>query len=81
MAVPKVLTVSLRFTLTGRKNQTERLKAAYNAAVGAAIEAAQAELLDDSIESVDASMSFEYRWIESSETIHLAVEEELEAPA
>jgi hypothetical protein len=79
MAVPKVLTISLEFTLTERKNKTDRLKAAYQSAVDAAIEAARTELLEDSIESVDTSMSFEYRWIESSQTIHMEVEEELEA--
>ncbi|WBQ04009.1 hypothetical protein [Kribbella sp. CA-293567] len=71
MAVPKVLTVKLEFKLTERKNKTDRLKAAYQAAVEAAIIAAQNELLDDSIESVDSRMGFEYRWLESSQTVQV----------
>lgn len=66
MAIRKVLTIKLEFNLAEHKNHSPRLRAAHEAAVSAAIEAARAELLDGSIASVTTHMSFDYRWIESA---------------
>jgi|GEM_PF-2739244 len=71
MATPKVLEIKIDLVMTDRKVYSARIKAAYEKAVAAAIEAAQEELLEDSISSVHASMTWGYRWAEASSDFDL----------
>lgn len=66
MATPKVLTVTLEFEMGDRKIHAPRIKAAYEAAVTAAIEAAKQELLKGSVNTVRSRMTWDYRWAETS---------------
>lgn len=74
MSTPKVLTITLEFEMSERKNHLTRIKAAYDAAVAAAIEAARPELLDDSLKSVTSRMTWDYRWAETSEKHDISAE-------
>lgn len=71
MATPKVLEIKLDFMMSDRKIYSSRIKAVYEKAVEAAIEAAREELLDDSISSVHASMTWGYRWAQTSSDFDL----------
>ena len=71
MATPKVLEIKLEFTMGDRKIYSPRIKAAYEKAVEAAIDAAREELLDDSISSVHASMTWGYRWAQTTSDFDL----------
>lgn len=71
MATPKVLEIKLDFEMSDRKIYAPRIKAAYEKAVAAAIEAAREELLEDSISSVRASMTWGYRWAQTSSDFDL----------
>ncbi|MEU1896892.1 hypothetical protein ABZ512_00850 [Nocardiopsis dassonvillei] len=71
MATPKVLEIKLDFVMSDRKIYSSRIKAVYEKAVEAAIEAAREELLDDSISSVHASMTWGYRWAQTSSDFDL----------
>ncbi|MFC8064541.1 hypothetical protein [Streptomyces sp. NPDC057293] len=66
MSTPKVLTVTLEFEMGERKIHAARIKAAYEAAVSDAIEAAKKELLDGSVTTVRSRMTWDYRWAETS---------------
>ncbi|MGI5352943.1 hypothetical protein ACQEU8_32900 [Streptomyces sp. CA-250714] len=66
MSTPKVLTVTLEFEMGERKIHTPRVKAAYEAAVSAAIEAAKNELLPGSVAAVNSRMTWAYRWADTS---------------
>ncbi|MBQ1113754.1 hypothetical protein [Streptomyces sp. C3-3] len=66
MSTPKVLTVTLEFEMGDRKIHAPRVKAAYEAAVSAAIDAAKNELLDGSVNTVRSRMTWDYRWAETS---------------
>jgi hypothetical protein len=66
MSTPKVMTVTLEFEMGDRKIHAARIKAACEAAVSAAIEAAKGELLDGSITTVRSRMTWDYRWAETS---------------
>ncbi|MGW0788470.1 hypothetical protein ACWD04_09475 [Streptomyces sp. NPDC002911] len=66
MSTPKVLTVTLEFEMGDRKIHAPRVKAAYEAAVSAAIVAAKNELLDGSVNTVRSRMTWDYRWAETS---------------
>ncbi|MFD8386475.1 hypothetical protein ACFV2X_49615 [Streptomyces sp. NPDC059679] len=66
MATQKILTVTLEFEMGDRKIYGPRIKAAYDAAVPAAIEAAKAELLEGSVSTVRSRMTFDYRWTEAT---------------
>ncbi len=49
-----------------RKIHAARIKAAYEAAVSAAMEVAKGELLDGSVTTVRSRMTWDYRWAEQS---------------
>lgn len=66
MSTPKVLTVTLEFEMGDRKIHTPRVKAAYEAAVSAAIDAAKDELLPGSVATVSSRMTWAYRWADTS---------------
>ncbi|MFE0089516.1 hypothetical protein [Streptomyces sp. NPDC058991] len=66
MATQKILTVTLEFEMGDRKIHGPRIKAAYDAAVMAAIDAAKSELLDGSVSTVRSRMTFDYRWADAS---------------
>lgn len=66
MATQKILTVTLEFEMGDRKIHSPRIKAAYDAAVVAAIEAAKGELLEGSLSTVRSRMTFDYRWADAS---------------
>ncbi|MBB4931875.1 hypothetical protein F4561_002695 [Lipingzhangella halophila] len=69
MSTPKVLTVELEFEMGDRKIHGPRIKAAYDAAVAAAIEAAKKELLEGSISTVRHSMTWGYRWVQTGSVV------------
>ncbi|WP_225804246.1 hypothetical protein [Streptomyces sp. NK15101] len=66
MAVQKIMTVTLEFEMGDRKIHGPRIKAAYDAAVVAAVEAAKGELLDGSVSAVRSRMTWDYRWADAS---------------
>ncbi|MEU5833967.1 hypothetical protein ABZ820_09805 [Streptomyces diacarni] len=66
MSTRKVLTVTLEFDMGDRRIFGPRVKAAYEAAVSAAIEAAKGELLDGSVSTVTSRMTWDYRWAEAT---------------
>lgn len=66
MSTPKVLTITLEFEMGNRKIHTPRVKAAYEAAVNAAVDAAKSELLPGSVETVNSRMTWAYRWADTS---------------
>lgn len=66
MATPKVLTMTLEFEMGDRKIHAARIKAAYEAAVSASIEAAKKELLNGSVTTVRSRMTWDYRWAETA---------------
>ncbi|MFI6662926.1 hypothetical protein ACIBL8_46415 [Streptomyces sp. NPDC050523] len=69
--VPKHLTITLDFDLqTPNSTVGEvRIKAAYNAAVEAAVAAAAKEFPEGSIKTITADMRWSYRWIEKREVL------------
>jgi hypothetical protein len=69
MTTPKVLTITLRFDIGERNTHLPRIKAASDAVVAAATEAAKKALLDGSVENVQATTTWDYRWAEFSETV------------
>ncbi|MFI5522766.1 hypothetical protein [Streptomyces platensis] len=82
MATPKILTVTLEFEMGDKRIHAPRIKAAYEAAVSAAMEAAKGELLDGSVSAVRSRMTWDYRWAESSaQYVDVDVEWEEEAQA
>ncbi|WP_327392563.1 hypothetical protein OG533_19730 [Streptomyces sp. NBC_01186] len=62
MSQTKILTVTLEFEMGDRKIYSPRIKAAYESAVSAAIEAAKDQLLDGSVNTVRSRMSWDYRF-------------------
>ncbi|MBK6042663.1 MULTISPECIES: hypothetical protein [Streptomyces] len=66
MTTKKILTVTLEFEMGDRKIHSPRIKAAHDAAVAAAIEAAKGELLEGSLSTVRSRMTFDYRWADAS---------------
>ncbi|MFI5855726.1 hypothetical protein [Streptomyces parvulus] len=58
--------MTLEFEMGERKIHAARIKAAYEAAVSDAIEAAKKELLDGSVTTVRSRMTWDYRWAETS---------------
>ncbi|MEH0424106.1 hypothetical protein [Streptomyces sp. B21-083] len=67
--VPKHLTITLDFDLqtAGSTVGEARIRAAYNAAVEAALVAALEQLPEGSIKNVTAEMDWSYRWMEKRE--------------
>lgn len=67
--VPKHLTITLDFDLqsVGSTVGEARVRAAYNAAVEAAIVAAMEHLPESSVKDVTAAMDWSYRWMEKRE--------------
>lgn len=67
--VPKHLTITLDFDLqsVGSTVGEARVRAAYNAAVEAAIVAAMEQLPESSVKDVTAAMDWSYRWMEKRE--------------
>lgn len=82
MATRKVLTINIEFELGDRKTYPKRLQAVYEAAVQAATDAAETELLEGGIAEVRHRMTFDYRWAEQSSTTPVGgVEEWADEPA
>ncbi|MDT0460845.1 hypothetical protein RM550_34870 [Streptomyces sp. DSM 41527] len=66
MATQKIMTVTLEFEMGDRVIRGQRITAAYEAAVSAAVEAAKAELSKGSVSTVRSRMTWDYRWAELS---------------
>ncbi|MFJ2885974.1 MULTISPECIES: hypothetical protein [unclassified Streptomyces] len=66
---PKHLTITLDFDLQTPNSTVgeARIKAAYNAAVDAALEAATKEFPEGSVKTITAEMHWSYRWMEKRE--------------
>lgn len=65
----KVFSIALEFHLGSNKTSKTRLRAAYDAAIEAAVLAVQAELLEDSIETATSNMAYDYRYLARSEEV------------
>lgn len=63
MTTRKVLSITIDFDLTERKNGSGRLTDAHKAAVAAATEAVKSTLTPGSVEKVVTAMTYDYRWI------------------
>ncbi|MCX4969080.1 hypothetical protein OHA98_30805 [Streptomyces sp. NBC_00654] len=62
----QILTVTFESEMGDRKIHSPRIKAAYDAAVAAAVEAAKGELLEGSLSTVLSRTTFDYRWAGAS---------------
>lgn len=76
MATRKILTINIEFELGDRKAYAARLQAVYDAAVAAATEAAEEQLLEGGIAEVRHRMTFDYRWAESASTTPVGADED-----
>jgi hypothetical protein len=65
MASSKILTLSLEFELSERRQGNARLRTANDAAVRAAIQAVENELLPESVKSVRNRLTWDYRLIDN----------------
>lgn len=79
MATQKIMTVTLEFEMGDRVIRGQRITAAYEAAVNAAVEAAKTELSKGSVSTVRSRMTWDYRWAELSAQ-YSDVEDEGEEP-
>ena len=68
---PKHLTITLDFDLQTPNSTVgeARIKAAYNAAVEAAVAAAAKKFPEGSVKTITADMRWSYRWIEQREVL------------
>ncbi|OEV08853.1 hypothetical protein [Streptomyces nanshensis] len=78
MSTPKVLTVTLEFDMSDRRNGSARIKSAYEAATASAVEAAKGKLLPDSVLMVRSRMTWDYRWAEATAQYSDPVQDEAE---
>jgi hypothetical protein len=62
VATPKILTITLEFEMGEKKIGTARLRAAYQAAIPAAIEAVKAEIQAGNVAAVRHRVTWDYRW-------------------
>lgn len=76
MAVRKIMTINIEFELGDRKTHQARVQAVYAAAVAAATQAAEEQLLEGSVAEVRHRMTFDYRWAESASTTPVGSEVE-----
>jgi hypothetical protein len=65
----KVFTIALSFELGQHKASRARLRAAYDEAVTAAVDAVESELLPGSIVQASSTMAYDYRFMARTETL------------
>ena len=66
MATPKVLMITLDIEVGESKTHATRIRAAYAAAVEAAVEAVKKELIPGSVDRVTSRMTWGYRFLETT---------------
>jgi hypothetical protein len=62
VATPKVLTITLEFKMGSKKVPVPQLKAAYQTAIAAAVDAVKAEIEPGNVTAVQHRVTWDYRW-------------------
>lgn len=66
VATPKVLTITLEFEMGSKRVEVPRLRAAYQAAINAAVDAVRAEMQPGNVAAVHPRVTWAYRWTDKA---------------